>query len=92
MSREQMGEPEVVTREMLEKELTEREVSEALGKIAQRDEQDREDLKRAWITATGQEPSEEELENVLAEKRWEDIKERARQHEAAARHRLRQQF
>jgi hypothetical protein len=83
---------EKLTQEWLEQKLEQDRMAEEEAERDRRAEQDRENLRAAWAQQTGQDPTAAQLEQLLADKRQEDVRLAARHNEAVAREQVRSIF
>ena len=82
----------VYTKEWLEQKLEQDRMAEEKAAAVSRESRDRENIRVAWKQQTGVEPTEAELEKVLAEKRHQDVAHAARVNEAEAASQFMQKF
>jgi len=82
----------VYTKEWLEQKLEQDRMAEEKAAAVSRESRDRENIRVAWKQQTGVEPTEAELEKVLAEKRHQDVAHAARVNEAEAARQFMQKF
>ena len=83
---------QILTQEWLSSKLeADRRAAEKAAAVS-REERDRENIRVAWKQQTGVEPTEAELEKVLAEKRHQDVAHAARVNEAEAARPFMQKF